>query len=214
MTNTKFASQTKIVDITEGRDYEKYLHTCLVGPPSKRYKKRIEYLKKAIPKGFRKKLLIFKGEVVGQIEYSPSEFSYYPITGENVIVMNCIWVLRRAKDHNFGKLLVEDMIKSEKDASCFATVALENHWSPWFRRWQMEKLGFKPLESLNVMHKTKYKGRIFTIHLMWMPATANAKPPKWRKQKLLEGMTFCIAHPLYHPQTYKPNRILKSAREL
>ena len=50
-----------------------------------------------------------------------------PITGENVIVMNCIWVLRRAKDHNFGKLLVEDMIKSEKDASCFATVALENH---------------------------------------------------------------------------------------
>lgn len=107
-------------------------------------KRRIEYLKKAIPKGFRKKLLISDGEVVGQIEYSPAEASYYPILAENLIVMNCIWVLREAKDHEFGKRLMEDMMKTEKDASGFATIALENHWSPWFRREQMERLGFKP----------------------------------------------------------------------
>lgn len=209
MTNMKFASQSKIIDITEGGEYEKYLHRCLVGPPSKRYKKRIEYLKKSIPKGFRKKLLILNGEVVGQIEYSPPEVSYYPIIGDNVIVMNCIWVLRKAKGHYFGQMLLEDMTKSERDASGFATIALKDHWSPWFKKWQMEKLGFKPLESINVMHKTKYRGRFFSIYLMWMPTAESASRPAWDQQKLLEGTTSCIAHPLYHPQTYDPRQILE-----
>jgi len=69
--------------------------------------------------------------------------SYYPIMGDNMIVMNCIWVLRKAKGHNFGKQLLEEMIKSEKDASSFATIALENHWSPWFKKRQIEKLGLQ-----------------------------------------------------------------------
>ncbi len=202
-------SEVEIVDITEKSEYEKYLYRCLGGPPSKAYKKRIEYLKKAIPKGFRKKLLIFNGEVVGQIEYSPAEVSYYPITGDNVIVMNCIWVLRRAEDHNFGKQLLEDMMKSEKDASGFATIALEHHWSPWFKKWQVEKLGFKPLESIKVAHKTKHKERIFGIYLMWMPTTTHAKPPTWSQRKVLEGITFCTAHPLYHPQTYEQRQIFE-----
>ena len=207
--NMKLTSQTKIIDITEDGEYEECLHRCLTNYPPRRYKRRIEYMKKAIPKGFRKKLLIFNNEVVGEIEYSPQEASYYPITGDNIIVLNCIWVLRRANGHNFGKQLLENMAKSEKAATGFATIALENHWSPWFRKWQMEKLGFKSLDSIEVEHKTKYKGRVFSIHLMWMPNTENAKQPKWNKQRLLEGMTYCIAHPLYHPQTYEEKQILK-----
>jgi len=208
MTNMKLVSQTKIVDITKNCEYEKYLYRCLAGP-FRRYKKRIEYLRKAIPKGFHKKLLIFNGEVVGQIEYSPAEVSYYPVMGDNKIVMNCIWVLRKAKGHNFGKRLLEDMIKSEKDASGFATIALENHWSPWFKKGKIEKLGFKPLDSIKVAHKTKYKGQVFGIYLMWMPITESAKSPTWNQQKLLEGITSCILHPLYHPQTYEKKQILE-----
>ena len=209
MANMKPGSKTKIVDITKIGEYEKYLYRCITGP-FRRYRKRIEYLNKAIPKGFYKKLLIFNGEVVGQIEYSPAEVSYYPIMGDNVIVMNCIWVLRKAKGHNFGKQLLEEMIKSEKDASSFATIALENHWNPWFKKWQIEKLGFKRLDSIRVAHKTKYKGQVFGIYLMWMPITENVKPPRWNQQKLLEGITFCVAHPLYHPQTYEQRQILEN----
>ncbi|NIR87683.1 GNAT family N-acetyltransferase [Candidatus Bathyarchaeota archaeon] len=205
------ASETKIMDITQIGEYEKYLQRCLAGP-FRRYNKRTEYLKRAIPKGFHKKLLIFKGEVVGQIEYSPVEASYYPIMGDHATVMNCVWVLRKARGHNFGRQLLEDMIKSEKDAAGFATIALENHWSPWFKKWQIEKLGFKSLESIRVAHKTKYKGQVFGIHLMWMPITKNAKPPTWNQQKLLEGITPCILHPLYHPQTYEKREILSLAR--
>lgn len=173
--------------------------------PSRRYARRQEYLEKAISKGFHKKLLIQNGNVIGQIEYAPAEASGYPIIDDNLIVMNCVWVLRRAKGHNYGKLLINDMIESEKDAASFATIALENHWSHWFEKSAMEKLGFKSIDSIKVSHKTKHKEQTITIHLMWMPVKENARPPGWDKQQLLQGETFCLAHPLYRPQTWKEN---------
>lgn len=197
--------EAQIIDITQNDKYEKYLYKCLAPMPFRRYSRRQEYLEKAIPKGFHKKILIFNGEVVGQVEYAPAEVSGYPIIGDNVIVMNCIWVLRKAKGHNFGKWLIEDMVKSERDAACFATIALENHWSPWFMKWQMEKLGFRPLDKIELSHKTKRKEQIFSVYLMWMPVKKEAKKPKLDKQKILEGETFCTAHPLYRPQTWKEN---------
>jgi len=173
--------------------------------PFRKYRHRREYLEKAIGRGFHKKLLIFNGEIVGQIEYAPAEVSGYPILDDNVVVMNCIWVLRKAKGHNFGKQLLKNMIESEKDADGFATIALENHQSPWFRKWQLEKLGFKSLEAIRVAHKTKHKEQTFSIHLMWMPNKKKVKPPILDKRKMLQGENFCLAHPLYCPQTWKGN---------
>lgn len=195
----------QIIDIKEDSKYEKYFYKCLAPIPFKPYSKRQEYLEKAIRKGFHKKLLIFNRDIVGQIEYAPAEVSGYPIIGDGVIVMNCIWVLRKAKEHNFGRLLVEDMINSEMDAIGFATIALENHWSRWFEKWQMEKLGFKSLDEIHVTHRAKHKGQAFSVYLMWMPMKEEAKPPFWDKQKVLEGIAFCLAHPLYRPQTSKGN---------
>jgi len=201
----------KILDITENDEYEKYLYKCLAPMPFRKYWKRHEYLRIAIPKGFHKKLLILDSEVVGQIEYAPAEVSYYPITGENVIVLNCIWVLRRAKGHNFGRQLLIDMMSSEKKAFGFATVALENHWSGWLTKEHMEKLGFKSIGSFKVMHKLKHKGECFKIHLMWLPTAKNANPPKWDKRKLLEGVYFCTSHPLYHPESLEIKEIFQNA---
>jgi len=160
-------------------------------------------LERATADGFRKRLLIFDGSVVGQIEYAPARFSGYPIRGDDVVVMNCVWVLRRAKGRGFGKMLVEDMVRSEGDATGFATIALEDHWSPWFKRSHIEKLGFKPVDEIRVRHKAKHQEHAFSIWLMWMPVKEKASPPKWDKKNLLEGVTFCLAHPLYRPQTWK-----------
>ncbi len=192
--------EIKIINITKRSEYERYLYRCLAPMPFRKYRKRQEYLETAIPKGFHKKLLIFNGEIVGQIEYAPAEASCYPIMGKNIIVMNCIWVLRRAKGHNFGKQLLTDMIESERNAVGFATLGLENHWSPWLIKGQMEKLSFKSLDSIEVKHKTKHKGECFKIHLMWRPTTGKGEPPTWNTSKLLEGVDFCLAHPLYHPE--------------
>jgi ribosomal protein S18 acetylase RimI-like enzyme len=202
--------ETKILDITDDIEYEKYLYKCLAPMPFRKYRKRHEYLKAAIPKGFHKKLLILDSEVVGQIEYAPADASYYPITGEKTIVMNCIWVLRKAKGHNIGEKLMTDMMRSEKKANGFATVALENHWSPWLKKNQMENLGFKSIDSLKVKHKLKHKGECFRINLMWLPRTANANPPTWDRTKLLEGVNCCTAHPLYHPESLKSREILEN----
>ena len=168
--------------------------------PFRKYRKRQEYLETTITKGFHKKLLIFNGEILGQIEYAPAEASGYPIIGENIIVMNCIWVLRKVKGHNLGKQLMADMIESERNAVDFATLGLEDHWSHWLKIGQMEKLGFKSLDAIKVKHKTKHVEECFKIYLMWQPTTEKAKPPTWNKLKLLEGVDFCLANPLYHPE--------------
>ncbi|MFQ6074758.1 MAG: hypothetical protein ACE5Z5_01305 [Candidatus Bathyarchaeia archaeon] len=122
--------------------------------PFRKYRKRREYLEVAIPKGFHKKLLFLDGDVVGQIEYAPAEASGYPIMGVDIVVMNCIWVLRRAKGHRLGGRLLAAMMEGEKDAGGFATIALEDHWSPWMKKEHMEKLGFRALDSVEVTHKT------------------------------------------------------------
>jgi len=162
----KLVLQAQIRDITRDGKHEKYLYRCLAPMPYRKYSRRQEYLEKAIPQGFHKKLLILDGSIVGQIEYAPTRASGYPISGDNIIVMNCIWVLRKAKGHALAKHLLKDMIESEGDADGFATIALENHWSPWFVKWQMEKLGFKAIDSTKVAHKTKHKEQIFSIYLM------------------------------------------------
>ncbi|NWF87653.1 hypothetical protein HXY32_07610, partial [Candidatus Bathyarchaeota archaeon] len=123
-----------IIDITNKDEYERYLYRCLAPMPFRRYSRRQAYLEYAVPRGLHKKLLILNGKVVGQIEYAPAEASGYPITGDNVIVMNCIWVLRKAKGHNFGRQLLIDMMRSEKKAFGFATIALEGHWSGWLTK--------------------------------------------------------------------------------
>jgi len=203
MPKTNPHMKVRIINITSTSKYEKYLYRCLAPIPFRQYRTRQEYLQRATQKGFHKKLLILNDKIVGQIEYAPAEVAGYPITGDNIIVMNCIWVLRKAKGHNFGKLLLKNMINSERDAEGFAAIALENHWSPWFIKWQMEKLGFKSIDKIKVTHKAKHEGEVFSIHLMWLPQKKKAKPPTWDVQKLLKGETFCMAHPLYRPQKWK-----------
>ncbi len=196
----KGIGKLKIVEATKSSEYEGYLYKCLALIPTCPYSPRREYLAKAIFEGLQKRLLILDGVAVGQVEYVPAKSSGYPITGPDLVVMNCIWVLRKAKGKNFGRMLVEEMINSHPGASGFSTIALENHWSPWFRKDQMEKLGFRPQEVMVVRHKTKHAERPFRIWLMWMPIKSRAHPPTWDEGRLLEGITFCRAHPLYRPR--------------
>ncbi len=93
--NTKAKMSNTLIDITEDKEYEKYLYKCLAPMPFRKYKNRLEYLQCSIPKGFRKKMLFWNKEVVGTIEYAPSESSGLPIFGNDIYVMNCIWVLRK-----------------------------------------------------------------------------------------------------------------------
>jgi len=189
--------------------YELLLVKCLPALSFTGTKHRLEYLKNAIPNGFQKKMLMHDGEIVGTIEYAPPVFSFYPIHGENIVVMNCVWVLSKAKGHGFGEKLVKSMITGCSGIDGFATIALEKHWTPWFRRWQIEKLGFKPIDSMNVRHKVKRTSMLFTVYLMWLPTNEDSKLPKWDKSKMTEGLKFCRGHPLYNADSWKTKQILE-----
>lgn len=208
--DSEMGCDTYVVEATENADHEVLLYKCLSPIPFRKYRKRTLYLKRAIPKGFSKKILFYKGTAVGQIEYAPAEVSAYPISCRGkCIVMNCIWVLRKAKGHNFGKLLLRKMIESENDAACFATIGFEGHWSPWFKKWQMEKLGFRSIDSISVRHKIRHKEQIFKIFLMWFPWKDSSAKPSWNREEMLKGVDFCIAHPLYRAEKYGDTEILE-----
>ena len=196
----------EIVDATEDPRYERFLYWCIFhtkhdfpgGAIYRKYRHRREYLKSAIPKGFRKKILFYKGDHVGMIEYAPAEASGLPVIGQDVVVMNCIWVHRRAKGHHFGKRLVAQMMKDKLGAAGFATLGCDGLHRVYVRKDDMERLGFESVKSNRVKHKGKRRGRCFTIHLMWMPVAESAEPPTWDESRLLEGLFFCEHHPLYH----------------
>ncbi|TET90553.1 MAG: hypothetical protein E3J35_05610 [Methanomassiliicoccales archaeon] len=177
--------------------------------PSRKYRRRAQYLERAVPKGFRKKIMFLKGDAIGQIEYAPAEASGLPISGNGIIVMNCIWVLRRAKGHNLGRTLLADSIHRERNATGFATIALENHPSPWMKKDQIERLGFVSIDSVELRHRVKHKEIPFKVHLMWLPLKERAQKPAWNIESLLEGVTFCMAHPLYNPESLGIRRIFE-----
>jgi len=200
------SNSIEIVDVTEEPKYERFLYWCIFHMKRdfsesviyESYRHRREYLESAIARGFRKKILFYEGNHVGMIEYAPAEVSGLPILGENIVVMNCIWVHRRAVGHNFGKRLIAHMKKDEKGAAGFATLGCDGFHRVYVRKEDMERLGFESVKSVKVRHKGKCKAGCFTIHLMWMPVAQNAKPPTWDESKLLEGLFFCEHHPLYH----------------
>ncbi len=195
----------KVIDVTAKANYKRQLIGCifhhnkevslrtlLLGHPA-----RIAYLKSAIPKGFHMKVLFVQRNPIGMIEYGPPAAAALPIQGENIIVMNCIWVHRKWQGHGYGKMLIDVMMKSEKNAAGFASIALENFWMAWMKRWMIERLGFKSIESVRLKHKTYKKEQCFTAHLMWLPRTQDAIPPTLDKARLSYGVNSCFGHPLY-----------------
>lgn len=201
----KANSEIDIIDVTDKYEFERFLYRCIfhsrfdtpTNAPYSRHEDRHKYLESAIPKGFHMKIMFYKGDHIGMIEYAPAEASGLPIVGDNVVVMNCIWVHKKAEGHNFGKKLLREMIESEKQAVGFATLALENYWMRWMQKNDIERLGFTSIVSTKVRHKTYHNDRLFKMHLMWLPTTESAKVPTWDESKLLEGVSFCSHHPIY-----------------
>lgn len=206
--NGAASHKIEIIDATDGPKYEQFLYWCIMHrrakwiPVKERpgYENflRYRYLKAATPKGFHFKVLFQNGDYVAMIEYAPAEFSGYPIKGEGVIVMNCIWVLKPFRGQGYARMLVQEMMNGEKEASGFATIGLESHWTVCLKKVEMEGLGFKSVRSIELEHKIRHQGQRFKVHLMWMPVKEGAAPPIWDETKLLEGYYVCDSHPLYH----------------
>ena len=201
--------KVEFIEVMSTRGYEDYHYKCLTAMTKRRYRKRTLYLEWAKPRGLQKEVLFVDGDAVGMIEYAPAGSSAYPICGSGVWVVNCIWVLRRAKGHHYGKALMSRTIDSVEDAGGLATIALEGHHSPWLKLRQMEYLGFRSIDSRTMRHRVKRPEACFRTHLMWMPLAEEATPPRMDWEEMLKGVDFCIAHPLYRAERLKLEKVFE-----
>ena len=193
----------RVVDVTHSEEHEKHLYGCLASfTKVRRYRKRAEYLAEAIGKGFRKHVLFVDGEDVGVIEYAPPEASPYPIYGEDIVVMSCIWVKGRMGGRGFGRMLLDSMLEDAWGAAGFASIALVDHPSPWLRLSHIERLRFKSIDSRRMSHKVKKPEQCFEVHLVWMPVSVDAPEPEMDWREMLKGVDYCIGHPLYRAESW------------
>lgn len=80
----------KVIDRIRNPEYERLLYRCLFHSRSALYKepllrrrdafynRRYEYLRSAIPRGFHKKILIFKDDPIATIEYASLTVPAFP----------------------------------------------------------------------------------------------------------------------------------------
>ncbi len=197
------APEIRVVDATHNKEYERHLYGCLASfTRTRRSRKRAEYLAEAMGRGLRKHVLFMDGDPVGMIEYVPAEASPYPIDGDGVVVMSCIWVLKRAAGRGLGKTLLKVMLEEARDAVGFASIALDGHPSPWFSLSQLERLGFTSIDSRRMRHRVKKPEQCFEVHLIWMPLNCEAPEPEMRWRDMLKGVDYCIGHPLYRAESH------------
>jgi len=201
--STLAGQEIRVVDVTRSEEHEKHLYGCLAAfTKGRRYRKRAEYLAEALDRGFRKHVLFVDGEDIGVIEYAPPEASPYPVDGEDIIVMSCIWVKSRMRGRGFGRMLLDTMLEDSRGAAGFASIALVDHPSPWLRLNHIERLGFTSIDSRRMKHKVKKPENCFEVHLVWMPVSVDAPEPEMDWREMLKGVDYCIGHPLYRAESW------------
>ena len=121
--------------------------------------------------------------------------------------MNCVSVLRRAKMRDLGRLLVEHMVEGERKMAGFATIALENRWSSWSKKDQIERLGFKSVSSIALAHKTKHKDHVSgSSH--WDASSRESQRKELEQIRTLRGPNF-----LHGPFAIPSSEVKKSLRQ-
>lgn len=114
--------------------------------------------------------LSLKGKIpAGLIEYAPIEKTIFPVRGENLAFIHCIWVIPPYWRKKVGQALMENFVARTSHLSGSAVIAYEGQsWWGFFDympKWFFAKFGFKEV------------GRNGSSVLMFK-SYGNAKPPE------------------------------------
>ena len=97
----------KIVDLNPER-YDESISLCIGCKPGfeqAREEKR-RWLESHYPEKVGGKLAYLNGQIAGMIEFCPIEHSPFPVTGEGLLHINCIWVLPGYQRKSIGQTLL------------------------------------------------------------------------------------------------------------
>lgn len=155
---------------------------------------RLGYLRQARERGMRKLLLRYEDKVAGQLEFAPPRGSGLPVSGDEVAVINCIWVLDAYSGLAGGRRLLA-ACSAQTKAQSLVTIAYNDNL-PWMPAGFFRSQGFSTLEQVET-------GRFFdntpiVAHLMWRPLVSDAPQPSWDPARLAAGLDFCPAYPWLH----------------
>jgi GNAT superfamily N-acetyltransferase len=142
---------------------------------------------------------------VGLIEYAPIEKTIFPVRGENLAFIHCIWVITPFWRKGVGQALMESFMEKTSHLSGAAVIAYEGEsWWGFFDympRWFFDKLGFKEVDrnGTSVLMLKNYKKAKPPEFVSYQPGSAsdqktktveffwsNQCPYSWWVMKLLE----------------------------
>jgi len=105
----------KIVDLTL-KNADDSINLCIGSKPGfelAREEKR-QWLEKRLSHGVGGKLAYSDGQLAGMVEYSPIEYAPFPVGGDSLLHINCIWVLPRFQRMTIGENLVRSCISEAR----------------------------------------------------------------------------------------------------
>lgn len=161
----------KIVDLNPER-YDQSISLCIGCKPGfeqAREEKR-RWLENHYPKRVGGKLAYFNGQIAGMIEFCPIEHSPFPVTGEGLLHINCIWVLPGYQRKSIGQTLLRSC-KEEMETRGRKGLSVLAHDGPIFM-----PAAFFEHEGFQTIQKRSH------TELMWKDIE-HSKPPEFLESR-------------------------------
>ncbi|MEC0240315.1 YoaP domain-containing protein [Paenibacillus dokdonensis] len=119
-----------IVEVNNENIEEKGFFCMRSKPKSRGYQNKLSWLKERLEEGLKLKILEENGYPRGFIEYVPSEYTWRGITGNNYIVIHCLWIVGKGKDKGYGTKLLHSCLDDAmlKNKSGVAMVTSSETW--------------------------------------------------------------------------------------
>lgn len=103
-------------------------------PKSVGYGQKLDWLRQRLAEGMRIKILYEDKRSVGFIEYLPGEFAWRAVHAPGYFLIHCIWVVGRAKNHGYGRRLLEQCLEDARQAGAHGVAAVTTS-----RAWLADK---------------------------------------------------------------------------
>ncbi len=109
---------------------------------------RVDWIKKRLPLGYGAKIAYEAEKPIGFIDYLPIEAQKESISGKDITLINCIFIIPGSRDKGYSKfLLYEAEEEAEKISRGIAVIA---HKHPeWMPADYFAKRGYKVVDSQN-----------------------------------------------------------------
>ncbi|MUG65096.1 GNAT family N-acetyltransferase [Paenibacillus campinasensis] len=104
----------EIVEVTADNIQDKGFFCMRSKPKTEGYQRKQEWLLRRFEEGLKLKIIEEDGYPRGFMEYTPIEFAWRGVTGENYLFIHCLWIVGRGKGKGYGKQLLNDCIEDAR----------------------------------------------------------------------------------------------------